>query len=372
MAQPPDSASFYESAYHRYRTSHRYADAVHAATRWTLHDSLSSHAMAELATALTTKGQIEEAAAAYKRAIALDSTHAPLYYSLARFYQQQGDDISALRTFEQLFQIDSSNAFFYRRGAILASAIRRTWLAMKWHEKAIALEPNEPENYLAYAETWMDMRGYGPADSLLRHARRLQPNHRRAIILSARSAYVQGDYADVVRLLEPLYPAELNSAALLRYYGIALYHEKRYEEALPVLHMIAALAPDLDYPHYYIGLCFKSIGKMDEARRSFEKAIECVSVGNLAAYHEALALLHQQEGRHPDAVKHLRISQTLQHKQELLYYLALSYDAYYSDRDAVLRAYERYATTADTAENPLYRHSLHRIETLKREAHFRE
>ncbi len=367
---PTDSIDFWKAEYQNFKSNNRQKETLLAVQHWARLDTVSVQACVELAQTYHAKGQVAEAEIAYLQALERDTTSAPLKYQTARFYQSIGEDKKAHEMYKSLLQTDSTNAFYYRRGAILSASLRELWKAFKWHQKSIELEPDEPENYLAFAETYMDMRAYAHVDSLINQALELNPENWRGIMLSAKSAYVQSDYEDVVRLLEPHFPQSIGNAISARFYGISLYQIGRYEDAIAVLTFLAELDPELEYTYYYMGLCHQKMGDLDTAAEHFKKAIEQVSVSNLSAYHEALGLLQQQEEQHAEAIQHLRMAQSLRSDVELLYHLAVSYDAYYADKGTAQRAFEKYAITADTAENPRFRYAVERLEEMKREEHF--
>ncbi len=367
---PADSTEYWEGEYLKFKANNRHTEAVAAARHWARLDTVTTRPYVELAQAYYTKGNIDQSEKAYQVALNRDSANTALMYQIARFYQNNGNDPKALKMYELLLKTDSTNAFYYRRGAIHSISINHTWNACSWHVRSIELEPQEIENYLAFAETQLEMRAFVNADTLLRKALEMEPTNTRAILLSAKSAYVANDYEDVIRLLEPRFPERIGSATAARYYGISLYKAGRYDDALTVLSLLAQLAPDENYPYYYMGLCLKELGNMEAAKVNFETAIEKVSTSNLSAYHEALGLLQQSEENHAEAIKHLRMAQSLLNNNELIYHLAVSYDSYYSDKSIAKKSFEKYAMIADTAENPKYKYSLERLETLKREAHF--
>jgi tetratricopeptide (TPR) repeat protein len=81
----------------------------------------------------------------------------------------------------------------------------------------------------------------------------------------------------------------------IRYAGISLYHLGRYEEAIEVLRTLSNVLNELDYPHYYMGLCMEKLGQIDMAEVQYGQAVNKALSGNLGTYYERLGLMQQTE-----------------------------------------------------------------------------
>jgi tetratricopeptide (TPR) repeat protein len=55
--------------------------------------------------------------------------------------------------------------------------------------------------------------------------------------------------------------------------GIALYQEKKYEEAIKVLSRGVTLQNNFDEGYYWMGKCYEKLNKKDEAIQSYQNAL---------------------------------------------------------------------------------------------------
>jgi tetratricopeptide (TPR) repeat protein len=55
--------------------------------------------------------------------------------------------------------------------------------------------------------------------------------------------------------------------------GIALYQEKKYEEAIKVLSRGVTLQNNFDEGYYWMGKCYEKLNEKDEAIQSYQNAL---------------------------------------------------------------------------------------------------
>jgi tetratricopeptide (TPR) repeat protein len=82
--------------------------------------------------------------------------------------------------------------------------------------------------------------------------------------------------------------------------GLQLFHQGRYEDALPLLEQALQLAPNDGYLHLCAGIAYASRHQQSQAEAHLSKAIWLRPNDALAQYNWA-CLLHQQ-GRHAEAL----------------------------------------------------------------------
>lgn len=129
----------------------------------------------------------------------------------------------------------------YKQGIIFEKE-GKFQLAKEQYLKAIELGVNNPGIYNSLAWLELEFLNNDPESSykLTQHAVSLSPNN--------------ADYLDT--------------------HGWALYHLKRYDEALIVFNKAYQLNPEIYCIHYHLGMTYSSIGDIDLARVHFSRQIE--------------------------------------------------------------------------------------------------
>jgi len=361
------SALFAEAMAH-YRT----AEAVDIGEQRLGADSSDQSLVLDLVSAYSRAGMREEAVSCLESGLAYDSTQAVLWFKLARLRENDDNPKKAVQAYHALFKNDSTNSYFYGRAAAFSRKIGYMWLATTWYEKVIGLDPDKVEPYLAKAETQMEMRAFYPADQTIARALKIDSLHPRTLFLAGKSANLQQDHTDADFYFTKLFAQGDGSALAARYYGLSLYHLKRYPESIDMMQVLIDEAPDLDFPYYYRGLCYREMGEDDLAEKAFQKAIDLIQKDNLATYHEQLGLLYQSQNKHRQAIHHLQTARNLGEDPDRIYHLAISYDAFYADKSVALRTYEAYLETADSTAEARTNYARSRRDALLKEAHFQQ
>jgi tetratricopeptide (TPR) repeat protein len=242
-------------------------------------------------------------------------------------------------------------------------------MAYQYYQKTIELDSLDLSAYLGFAQYQMDGGAFYPADLLLKKALEIDSTSQAARVLSAKSAHLQDDPEDVIRLLKGRNFDAGYIVQAARYYGISLYKTDAYQDAIDALSMIPMMDPEADYPHYYTGLCHMALGNPSEAAAQFELAIEKATSPNLMMYHKMLGGAYQQTDDHKNAILHLRQAEFLGSESDLLYNLAVSYDAFYADKSIAINSFMAYLET-DTTDGERAQYARERVQALRSELHF--
>jgi tetratricopeptide (TPR) repeat protein len=359
------AANFAEAMEH-----YRIGEAIAIAEQRLSADSSNPSHTLDLVGAYTLAGLREEAIASLEAGLARDSSHTLLWFKLARLRENEDNPVAAVMAYQALFETDSTNVYFYGRAAAFARKIGFGGQARFWYERCIALEPENIDPYLNLAEAEMEMRAFYLADNRIAQALSLDSLYPKALFLAGKSANLQQDHPDADHYFAKLFASGGGTALAARYYGISLYHLQRYPEAIEMMQILIDEAPDLDFPHYYRGLCYRGMGDLAQAEIEFEKAIGKIKKDNLALYHEQLGLLYQMQEKHGEAIKQLQMARNLKSGSDQLYHLALSYEVWYADKTVALRTYEAYLEVADSSADERWNYARSRRDALVKEAHF--
>lgn len=366
LAQGDSLSTRFAEAMAHYRIS----DAVAIGAQRLATDSSHQGHLLDLVTAYGMAGMRDEAMACLEAGLERDSSQTLLWFKLARLRENEENPQKAVQAYQMLFRHDSSNTYFYGRAAAYARKIGFGWQARNWYERQIALEPANIEPYLHLAEAEMEMRAFYFADQSIARALQIDSLYPRTLFLAGKSANLQQDHTDADRYFSKLFAQGKGTALAARYYGLSLYHLKRYEASIEMMQMLIEEARDLDFPHYYRGLCYREMGETALAEKEFQTAIAKINKDNLATYHEQLGLLYQAQDKHGEAIKQLQMARNLKAGTDQLYHLALSYEAWYADKAVALRTYEAFLEVADSSEDARWDYARSRRDALMKQKHF--
>jgi tetratricopeptide (TPR) repeat protein len=372
LSQGQDSAAYWKSEYVKYAEEYRISEALRCAEKWVKSDSLDQTAWFELSKAYLQKGKVAAAERTLQKLLKTDTSNVAALNQLARLQMANNQNDAAIVTFERLMAIDSTNPYYTKKAAELyVQSPTRPWMARKYYDKTLELDSLDLGAYLGLAQFWMDGGAFYPADLLLTKALEIDSTSQAARILAAKSAHLQDDPEDVIRLLEGRTFDAGYIVQAARYYGISLYKTGAYQDAIDAIAMVPMVDPEADYPHYYTGLCHLALGNPSEAAEEFELAVEKATSPNLMMYHKMLGGAYQQTGDHKNAITHLRQAEFLGSESDLLYNLAVSYDAFYADKSMAINTFTSYLET-DTTDSERAQYARERVKTLQSELHFKE
>ena len=189
--------------------------------------------------ALAEKGQLDEAIACYKKAIALDPKLAAAQNNLGLLLKGNGQWEEAVACYKKAIELDPKLAkAHYNLGVALADKgqLRE---AIASYKKAIALDPKDA---MAHYSLGNALVGKGEVDEAIAW-------YKKAIAL------------------DPKYAEARNNL------GVALWHNGQSEEAIACYQKAIELDPKVAEAHFNLGLAFADKGQLDEAIASYKKAL---------------------------------------------------------------------------------------------------
>jgi Flp pilus assembly protein TadD len=185
-------------------------------------------------------GRLDEAIAAYERAIAMEPGSAELHNNLGMALRQRG----------------------------------RFEVAIGHYQKAIALRPDLAEVYNNLGIALRDTGQIDQAISAHRQAVKLKGSlagawHNLGIALIQKGQFDEA--IDACARAVAIDPNMIDAHVNL---GAALVKQKRFDEAIPVLHRTIALSGNLVMPHNNLGKALLEQKKLDEAVAAYRRALE--------------------------------------------------------------------------------------------------
>jgi tetratricopeptide (TPR) repeat protein len=254
--------------------------------------------------ALAEQGNLDEAAAWYKKAIESDRKYAPAHHGLGGVLTRQGklgEAVAECRTSIDLAPKDAEAhnhlglALFYQGKLAEAAAECR---------KAIALDPKNAKWHYNFA---IVLRGQGEPDEAMawyRKAIDLDPTDARAHYNLGVALHDQGKLSEAIASWKEAIELDPKYALPHAGMGIALIQRKKVGEAIAYLKRALDLDPNCALAHVGLGCTLRDQGKLREAIACHRKAIELDP--NLAAAHKWLGAALQDQGKLGEAVAEFR------------------------------------------------------------------
>ncbi|MEM9051032.1 MAG: tetratricopeptide repeat protein [Bacteroidota bacterium] len=318
--------------------------------------------------ALSKKGRRTEAIISLKEALQRDSTHVPSLLFLAELIKQS-DNKQALKIYDDLVILNPENAYFYREAAECAVNSQSFEKAIAYYSLAYELDSLDLITINGFAKLFIDFKQYNDADILLDQALSIDSLNSFALLTKARLSYAREDWVATLDYLEPVLRKNPPKTAY-RYQGIALYQLARYEESIEVLRMLANIVPDLDYPHYYMGLSMEKLGQNEMATVQFQQAVNKALSKNLGTYYERLGLSYQENKDHEKAIENITMAMKFSSRNIMNYHLARSYDVYYQDQSIALKTFQKFIEQEGEGQSDERTYAENRVEQMKKDRHF--
>jgi len=320
------------------------------------------------AKALSKRGRKVAAIDALHEALSKDSTHIPSLLYLAEL-SKPTDNMVALDIYDRLASMSPVNSYFFREAAECAVEGQKFEMAMSYYTKAYALDSLDIITINGFAKLCIDFKQYQDANILLDRTLKIDSLNAFALLTKAKLAFAQANWAETLELLAPLLERNPPKTAF-RYQGIALYHSGKYDESIEVMRALSNIAPDIDYPHYYMGLCMQKLGQNERATLQFQQAVNKSLSKNLAVYYERLGLSQQELKDHEKAIKNIQMAMNFSGKNILNYHLAKSYDIYYQDQSIALKVFQEFVEREGENKSAEKTYAQNRIDQMKKNRHF--
>jgi tetratricopeptide (TPR) repeat protein len=229
----------------------------------------------ELGDVLRDQGKLDEAEAAFRKALAIDPKHADAHNGLGNVLMDRGQPDRALLAFRKALEYDPKKAAphnglgnaLYRKG--------RTDEALLAYRQALQCDPNYT---LAHTNLGNALQVKGKLDEAIASYRKaielaptqVYPHVGLGNVLMARRQYeeAQASYRKAIAS-NPRYAEGHNGLAN------ALYAQGKVDEAIASAHEAIKLQPKSAMFHTNLAIALVGKGKIDEAIARYRKAIEC-------------------------------------------------------------------------------------------------
>lgn len=243
-------------------------------TNWPMLSSDLMRAITEtnIGTALQERGQLDAAAAHYRRAIDIAPSHAPAYNNLGTVLRSSGDYRGAVESYEQALALvpDYPTVHFNLANALLASGRPADAIP---HFRA-ALDTNPSAEVITNLGIALDAHGqHAEAIEQFRHALALAPREPMSYRNLANALVGAGATDEALSLLRQgavVAPSDPDV-----HYDLAglLLERRQYDEAIAALRAALALRPNWPEAHNNVGIALGSQGQLSAAIAAFQQAL---------------------------------------------------------------------------------------------------
>lgn len=221
-------------------------------------------------------GQLEDAAVSYQRSIALDPQDGRAYIGLAVLYEAVNRPDLAVEELKRLQLANPAATHLPCRLAEAYLGADDVSEARTLGQQAAQLEADCPRALSVYGISLVRSRYSASAIAVLRKALSLAPSDTGIAEVLVEACAQQGDYAEAIRIGEPLVSAYTASARLEYHVGLAYSRlpvtESNISAAEQHLREANRLAPGWFQPSAELGRMFRALGQRSEAIQSFEAA----------------------------------------------------------------------------------------------------
>jgi len=221
-------------------------------------------------------GQITEAARCYQRSIALDPLDGRPYIGLAVLYEAVSRPDLAVEELERLEQVAPDATHLGCRLAEAYLGADDVAEARRLGERAARWEPDCPRAQSVYGISLVRSRYSDTAIAALKRAVLLAPSDTGIQEVLVEAYAQKGDYAEAIRVGEPLLAEHGGSARLEYHVGLAYSRlpvtERNISAAARHLGAAAQLAPNWFQPSAELGRMYLALGRRSLAIQAFEVA----------------------------------------------------------------------------------------------------
>ncbi|MFM2362322.1 MAG: hypothetical protein RLZZ316_1224 [Bacteroidota bacterium] len=192
---------------------------------------------------------------------------------LGEVYVQAGKTNDALAIYDGLLKADSSNFEVYHEKGLLYAAIKDTSKAIAMLQQSYTIQPTIRTGLALanfYAET-NNATTIALCDALsLRDTARdfIEPLFLKGVYYSNVK-----EYAKAISLFDECTTRNWQFIEPYIEKGIIFFEQKNYDEALKTFQMAASIQYTYPDCYYWLGRCYEAIGKMEEAKDHYFKAL---------------------------------------------------------------------------------------------------
>lgn len=312
-------------------------------------------------------GRYPDALIFYNKVLTLDSLNTNALSSIGSIYERTSNYRQAERYYRQLIQIDTSNAYYYKRNAYVAQRLNKVLQSVIYFLRAHELNEADIETIDQLSNLYLALNDLESAELMIGRGRNIDPNNVGLLYNQARLEQKRKNHESVAVSIEKAMAQGDTSDYYQMMLGVAYIHLDSVEQAIEHLEAIVDRGKDSEYTHHYLGLAYRSKEEHEKSIEHFEKAIELGISEKMGDFQADLASVLIEQNNYRSAIAHYREALKYKPAAEHLFHLARACDQYYKDKKIAMKYYEQYLSTDD---KKFRNYTEQRIKQLKEFIHF--
>lgn len=317
-------------------------------------------ALISLGVALQHLGREDEAVAAYRKSVELDSSHSDVLVSLGVLLERRGSIQEAIAYYRKATEANPASAVAYnclgnalKKSGLVFEAMQeyakaiavdpqatlgRYFLAMALHEtgylqeaadhyrKALEVDETSPDIHHKLGRVLAEQGQLVEACVQYRRAISLQPGLAIARADLALALEMSGELRAALDQYQEALRADPDAIALQMFFGRALISAGRFADAATVLNRALALDPGQPAVHHFLGTALERRGHFGEAVSHMKKAVELAP--GFADAHRNLGIALCRSGNCAEGIRHLKTAEVLEPAEpRTVFYLGWAMEA---------------------------------------------
>lgn len=229
--------------------------------------------LANLASALKSAGHLEQAAARFRQALAVDETLPALWFNYGNLHRDQGDRQAAIAAYRRALALDEKLAAAWFNLANLLRDEAQLKEAEQAYRRALQCDPS-------MARCWMNL------GNLLRTQERFDEAlaaHQQALARAPQDADIHYNLGNALNAAERLEEAQTHYGQALRLrpdhqpallaLGMAVYQQRQPARALECWRRLLTLNPEHQEAHLNLGTVYRELGNIAAAVEHYRRVL---------------------------------------------------------------------------------------------------
>ena len=277
----------------------------------------------ELGDALSEQKKLDEALAAYSKAIEIDPQSTNAYFSLGRFFSEQKKPDKAIAAFQKIIEINPKSILGYVGLGVELATQKNTEKAVQYFRKAVEIEPKNAWTWivLSYGLN-LDLK-YEEAEKASHQAIKLDPKLTDAYNSLGEVLVSQNKFKQAIVYYKKALEIDPLDSSPIANVGEALYYLGKLDESASSLRQSLKLDPSA-FAYAMLGEVLRKQNKLDESIIAYREAlklpdvilttregsIKWVITNSHAIAHNGLGLALQEQGKLTKAISEFELAIT--------------------------------------------------------------
>ncbi len=354
------NAYYYQSICYQYLSDYRKASA--ALKKALIYKPDDINIMVSLGNNLSASGQLSDAENILSKAFLLDSTNNRLLISFGKVLMQKHDWVEALKIYNVLIQIDSSNSFYYEQAG------KCNILLMNRDAAIVNLQIAHRLNSLNEL-TIMELSNLYYAKKQFISAMRIINDGLAVYPLSCEFWTRKGDiflgmknYTGALSCYDCSLKLGDSSFTNLKNSGLCFYLTGEYDSAAIFLGNAVELNKKDPTSYFYLGASYKEMNNYNDAIQNFFAALKLLKNDYLPGVYTQLASSYYSLKDYRKALYFYKDAlEEAPRKFQLNLYIASVYERLYKDKSVAMRYYKKFLADSAEADKKLVKYAKDKL-----------